>query len=559
MEGARSRRGRGGVAGARGEGTEESVVLDVWREGDRARRGVPVAAGTEGLRLGDATIPYASVYWVSRRSGLLMVFGREEHAALKGPGDELERLVRRLDRRIDRRALRARLLGPLAEEVVVFSAGVAALGTIAGSPLKGLYVAAATRRGLHLFGRDRRVRIGWPAEEAARRRPEETSRPGEALLLRQGGERIRLLYLFPEEIDVVLRLASGPPAGASGTGGVETEAWSPAAADPAAEPRREPAGGEERADVAREDPSADAPEERGPAGDRAAEASDEPAAARGGTGGIEPAEPGGSLEMFARREVAPPVPPDLPRPSLSVEVLQAGAEEAASRLRSGIAERAGLGVPFFETHLMELGEIALGPVLLRKSAAAGARDLRRAVEAMDAGALRADTRAAVANAAERLQEVYAAQLDRLLAEKRAPARVGGEQRLGVEEVEEIRVRMQAHFDRLASLFRALEERGRAVLERLDALESGPPEARDDGVRETAGEWKEVLRKVDRAYESAWRDLAEEVTREWNERLLPRLARIGSMRRRRMPEWIRLTLTAVATALVIAALMILLIW
>lgn len=268
---------------------------------------------------------------------------------------------------------------------------------------------------------------------------------------------------------------------------------------------------------------------------------------------------GEPLEMFARGEVAPPVASELPELRLSVDVLQAITEEATGEIPEPLLERAGMSAHFVETHVLELGEIALGPLLLRKSAAGVARSLERAVEAMDAEDLRSDARAAVANATRRLIEAYDTELDRLLSDRRAPPRVEEEHRLTVEEREEMRLRLQASVDRLVPRFRELEEQQDELLRRLRELASGPPDAGQGDVEAARREWGRALARTDRAFARAWEEMAGEIASMWEERLLPSLAAVAGLRRRRIPEWAMLALLALATLLAAASAMILWIW
>lgn len=268
---------------------------------------------------------------------------------------------------------------------------------------------------------------------------------------------------------------------------------------------------------------------------------------------------GEPLELFARGEVAPPVESELPELRLSVDVIQAVAEEAAGEVPEALLERARTRPHFFETHLLELGEIALGPLLLRKSAAGVARSMERAVEAMDAEELRSDARAAVANAASRLVEVYETELDRLLRARRAPPKVEEEHGLSVEEREEVRLRLQAPVDRMVPRFRELEERQGELLRALREHASGPPDAERGAVDEARRSWGRVLARVDRDFSEAWKEMAEESATLWRERLLPSLAAVASMRRRRVPEWVTILALALLTLLAAASAMILWIW
>ncbi|HKK08875.1 MAG TPA: hypothetical protein VKA44_08330, partial [Gemmatimonadota bacterium] len=244
---------------------------------------------------------------------------------------------------------------------------------------------------------------------------------------------------------------------------------------------------------------------------------------------------------------------------LNVDVLQELAEEAAGELPARTAERAGLAPSFFETHLLELGEVALGPLLLRKSAASGARTLARAVDAMDAGELQEDTRAAVTNATERMTEAYERELRGLLRAKRAPARVEDRYALSGESREELRLRILGPFERLVPLLRQLEDRQRELAERLERVESGPPDGEEGPLEESLSAWKRSLRRVDAAYEEAWREALGEIREVWGKRFLPLLAEVAAMPRRRVPEWVQLTVIAALTLLAAAAVAIWLMW
>lgn len=274
--------------------------------------------------------------------------------------------------------------------------------------------------------------------------------------------------------------------------------------------------------------------------------------ARGDAGGEE-----GSLELFRQKDVAPPPAAEVPELSVAAESLPASAEGEAEEIPGDLREGAGLGPHFFETHFLELGEIALGPLLLRKSAASGARSLRRALDALDATELQDDTRAAVARAVERMVEVYRDQLDRLWEERRAPGRIRDERDLDQDERDRLTARVRAPFDKLAPRFRKLEEEQDRLVARLEALAEGPPGTGDAGVSQVADAWREELRKLDRGYRSAWTEAVREVRAAWESLLLPRLGEVAEMTRRRVPEWVQLALLGLLTFLVVGAAVLLL--
>lgn len=515
-------------------GTEKR--LDVWIDGEGVRRSVEVVCTLSGLRVGPRVhLPYDSLFWTSRRAGLLMVFGRERTLALKGDREELDTVGRLLEGEIAEASSAARLPDDLTGEGVLWTAGAAVRGRIGGREVGGLRVVVLTRSGLHLVGSQGRHRVAWPPDDVSAIPPEEGRGGLGGLRIGVGEDTASVLYLFPEEVRAALRAA-----GSVGE---------------ADEPSEEVVGDRGGPDG---DAGNSASRRRTLSGGRVAPRSEEGGRGRAGEAGADRSREGGSLEMFARGEVAPPVRADLPVLQAAAGALPVAAETAAERLVDAGAERTGLDAAFLETHVLELGEIALGPLLLRKSAASSARTLKRAVEAMDPAELQEDTRVAVGNAAARSMEVYRKELTRMLEAKRALA--GYEEDEGLDELgETLRVRMQAPFEKTSPLFRDLEEARRKLLRRLEELEAGPPDAEEAGVRDALEVWKRALGKVDRGFESAWHGAVGELVEAWEERFLPRLDEVAAMPRRRVPEWVQLVLLALGTLLVVAALVMLFVW
>ena len=265
-----------------------------------------------------------------------------------------------------------------------------------------------------------------------------------------------------------------------------------------------------------------------------------------------------ALELFARKEVTPPHAAELPEFSLAAGSLQAVAERAAANVPGELQSRALLPTDFFELHFLELGEIALGPLLLRKSAAGGADSLRRAVIAMDAVGLQEDTRAAVANATDRTLTVYQEQVDRLVSMKAGVSRADRDFRIDSSERDAMVERMQAPFERLWVRFEGLEEQQEKLLARLEEFEEGPPGEDDAEVREAAEDWRATLSRLDSGYEGAWRELVEEIEKSWSTTLLPRLSRVTELESERLPEWVRLAGIGVVTLIVAVAIIALLV-
>jgi hypothetical protein len=440
------------------------------------RRDARVQLAGSVLRLEDCELALESIFWVSRRAGLVLLFGRDDTVALLGKSSDLEDVARAVERGSDRGAQRL-LLQPLAREVVVCTAGTAVSGTVEGTRLGGLHLAVFTQRGLHLIARDRRYSIAWPVSSV-----EELDSAGSevgwgGLALEGDGVSLKLRYLFPEEIQAVARVARSTP---------------------------------------KRTLNADA-----------------------------------SIEMFARGEVAPPPPARLPVFEISVETMREACSDGVERVQVEPELKVGFGPEFFERHFRELGEIALGPLMLRKSAALGADSLARAVEAMEAEQLREDTQAALKTAADRLFTVYEYELNRLLAEKRPEEELARRFRSLDTERRELGKRLREFTERLEPSLTRVLAREHLLLQRLHALEHGPPEAEEEQVEEAAAQWRSEIVKLDRAYGATWRALIDEIADLWSSALLPRLVRVALLPKRRMTETTVLVLMAIAAFAVVA--------
>lgn len=458
----------------------ETLVLDVFVQGAGIQRDIEVESRVAGLRVGDRTVPWADILWVSRRSGMILVFTKHANLAIQATGKALSDVERWLEAAVDQTENRRRLLRQLGHEVVLFQAGCAVDGRLGGSRLRGLFLAAATRRALYLLSGSGQYTIEWPVDRVKRQlaRPEEIG--GDALMLARGDDEVLLHYLFPEEIVALATACRRTPPPAGGT--------SP------------------------------------------------------------------TLELFSRREVSPPPPAELPQFSVAAGALHEVAGRAAANVPGELRGLAGLEPGFFEAHFLELGEIALGPLILRKSAASTAGSLRKAAEAMAAAGLREDTRAAVAAATDRMAETYEREAARLAA-ARGLARVP-EATLGEELRAALGARMQAPFARLWTRFEGLQEEGAALIELLDAYEEGPPDDGDTRVDEAAAGWRSTLGRLDAGYVGAWRELVEEIEKTWSTDLLPRLVEISRRRREGLPEWARLAGLGLLTLVVVVALVFL---
>ena len=458
----------------------EPLVLDVFVQGVGVRRDVAVAPSDSGLRVGDRRVPWREILWVSRRSGMILVFTSHANLAIQATGQSLSRIETWLEAGVDQTELRRKLVRQLGHEVVLFAAGCAVDGRLEGNRLRGLFLAAATRRALYLLSGSGQHTVEWPVERVKRQlaRPGEVG--GDGLLLVRGDDEILLRYLFPEEVVALATACRKQPPPRSGGGP--------------------------------------------------------------------------TLELFSRKEVSPPPPAELPQFSVAAGALHEVATRAAANVPGELRGRAGLEPEFFATHFLELGEIALGPLILRKSAASTAGSLRKAAEAMDAAGLREDTRAAVAAATDRMLDVYRTESERLVAERGLSGKeTSSAGDLDDESRVRLRDRMQAPFDRLWTRFEGLEEQGAGLVELLDIYEDGPPGEDGAAVEEAANEWRATLGRLDAGYVGAWRELVEEIEKTWSTELLPRLVRTATQRREGMPEWALLAGLGIVTLLLVGAL------
>jgi uncharacterized damage-inducible protein DinB len=467
-----------GAVRRRVEGQAREFVLDVLVDGKPVQRATRVVLEEAALVVDGNELPLDTVFWVSRRAGLMLLFGRERTLAVLGGSADLEELARGVERGSDRAAQRS-LLQPLTREVVVCTAGTAVSGTIGEKKISGLHLAVFTQRGLHLFAGSRSHSLEWPVERVS----EIDSAPGThgrgGLRLTGPAVSLTLRYLFPEEIQAVAKVAVLAP-----------------------EPAEESAA---------------------------------------------------AIEMFAKGEVAPPPTADLPEFALSSEALRAACEAAAARVPASQALKERLGPAFFERHFQDMGEIALGPLMLRKSAAAATGSLSRAVEALDAEQLREDAGAAFRAASDHLFHVFGTIVQSLAVERRLDRATLAEVTATPDERERLATTFERVSDELGAALEPVLARQHILLQRLQATEHAPPEAEDDSLEEAAEAWRAEILTLDRAYGAVWSDVVVEIADIWTERLIPRLNHIATLRGRRLSENARLAILASVTFTVVAVL------
>ncbi|WP_420637110.1 hypothetical protein [Candidatus Palauibacter sp.] len=461
---------------SRGANAPREFLFDVLVAGEPARRQVPVACSPSGLWFDGEQVELDSIFWVSRRAGLILLFSRRHTLAFFGDGGDLQELARAVERGTSGDTRRS-ILQPLASEVVVCAAGTAVTGEIAGEPVNGLYLAVFTRQGLHLFAGEGKHRVRWPVEcaEGATVSTGGASRPG--LHLAAGDTSVTIRYLFPEEIQAVLRVARKTPA---------------------------------------------------------------------------PPDPGGALEMFAKGEVTRPLPARLPEFSEAADTLRSACDTAVERVRidASIGER--FDRVYFQRHFQALGEIALGPLMLRRSAALKAGSLMSAVEAMDAEQMRQDAIAAFRGVAEELARVYGNEVRHLVRAKRLD-REHGERAFAQMDGPSLWEAMSRRIETLDPVFDAVLARQQLLWQRLHARDLAPPETEEAGVEEAIVAWNEEVTRLDAAYGAAGGEVLMEIAARWSDRLIPALRGLTALRGRRLSDGSRLTILAIVTFFVVAAL------
>ena len=104
------------------EGDPKAYRFDIRLAGEPVRPRVSVVCTPAGVHFEDRQIPLASVFWVSRRAGLILVFARQETVAFFGESGDLEDFARSVERGSDVAGRRS-LLRPLAADIVVCTAG----------------------------------------------------------------------------------------------------------------------------------------------------------------------------------------------------------------------------------------------------------------------------------------------------------------------------------------------------------------------------------------------------------------------------------------------------
>jgi len=179
---------------------DDALRLDVFVHGAGVERAAEVRREADGIRYGGQFVPWREVLWISRRSGMVLVFAEGVSLAVRATGKALSDLESWVDKGVDQTELRRRLMKQLGHEVVLFIAGSAVEGSINGVPVRGLFLAAATRRAIYLLSGSNQHSMVWPVDQVKRQVAQSGTAGGDSILLLNGDDEIRLRYLFPEEI-----------------------------------------------------------------------------------------------------------------------------------------------------------------------------------------------------------------------------------------------------------------------------------------------------------------------------------------------------------------------
>ena len=450
--------------------------FDVRLAGEPVRPQVSVVCAPAGIHFEDRQVPLASVFWVSRRAGLIIVFARRQTVAFFGESGDLEDFARNVERGSDVAGRRS-LLRPLAADVVVCTAGTEITGTIGDAPLEGLYLAVFTRRGLHLFAEAHEYTLRWPTEHAAETAADAHGDGRPVLELAKGDASFEVRYLFPEEIRAVLEVAGTVPA---------------------------------------------------------------------------PPDTDEALEMFDKGEVARPLLAPLPDFSVGADTLQRVCEAAVDRVRIDPSIGESFDRRYFERHFRTLGEIALGPLMLRRSAALEADSVIGAVQAMDAEQMRQDAIAAFRGVTEELVRVYTAEVQAVVRSRRLDPDKG-KKALAAAGEPALREATSKHIDALSPAFDATLARQQLLLQQLHARDLSPPEVEDAGVEEAIRAWRDEVTKLDRAYVSAAAAALVEIGALWSDRMIPGLRALAALRARRLSKRGRWAILAIVAFFAAAAL------
>lgn len=467
--------------------------FDVVIEGVGAERGAKVLAAPEGLYVNKRQIPYSTLLGVALRGSILLVVGTQVALAMRGARDGLAALAAELRGRADLEHLPMADREALGGERVIFATPVAMSGMLEMERFKGLALLVVTDRAMHVFERaGRHWRVPW---ERVNKVDLVQAKFGRLLRMGTGPTQLELLYLTDAQVQTVRGLVGRHAKGVLGVSGMgEGEA---SVVTPAPQEAQIPANPLE--------PAASAPE-RAPT----------------------PVSPAQSL--LRRFEI----------PEFETALGGGGGDRPLGASLERLQSSSLLPVGFLEEHLRELRTIYEGALLKVKREAAAAPDLLSAAEALDGERLRGEVRDRVGVVADATVRAFERQTRRIAANRRIPWRkVRSRHMPSDKEIVGLRQRLRRGLETLESTLGQVTEAARGLKR---AAERGAGELQAAYER-----WHASLKELDQAFATGWTGLSWEVIGVWQERFLPRLARLGNEKRRLLPRPLKVGLYFILVA------------
>jgi hypothetical protein len=451
--------------------------FDVVIEGVGAERGARVMTALEGLYVGQHQVPYSTLLGVALRGSILLVVGTQAAIALRGSHEGLATLAAELRNRADLDHLALADRQSLVGERVVFATPVAMSGLMEMERFKGLALAVVTDTAFHVFERGgRHFRTSW---ELMTKVDVAKAKFGRLLRIGSGSTQLEVLYLTDAQIQTIRGLASRHSSKVLGVAGAEAA-------------------------------TASATEEE----------AETPAAKQKAIGQEAPA----TKDLTQRFSI--------PEFEASLGAMGSGADRPLGAAVERLQMSSLLPVGFMEEHLRELRTIYDGALLRAKREAASAGNLFEAATALDGRRLWEEVQSSVGVAADATRRAFERQTRRVAANRRIPWRQANRKYMpSSKEAEGIGQRFRRG---VTDLEGALDKVSAAASRLKPAAEKGSAE-----LERAYEHWHAMLRELDQAYATGWAGLSREVVHVWQDRFLPRLAKLGGERRRLLPRPIKI--------------------
>ncbi|KPK81141.1 MAG: hypothetical protein AMS25_07480 [Gemmatimonas sp. SM23_52] len=222
----------------------------------------------------------------------------------------------------------------------------------------------------------------------------------------------------------------------------------------------------------------------------------------------------------------------IPEFEASLGAVGAGADRPLGAAIDRMQMSSLLPVGFLEEHLRELRAIYDGALLRAKREAAAARELVAAAQALDGERIWDAVLESVGVVSDATVRAFERQTRRLAANRRIPWRKARSKHMpSQKEVSGLRQRLTRGVAPMETALDAVSKAGRE----LSAVVEGDP----SGLRAAYERWHEALRALDQAYATGWTGLSREVVAIWQDAFLPKLTRLGGVRRRLLPRWLKI--------------------